>query len=118
MSDADDLTQRCLALWTEYLTTLLADPRAIETLKRWMAFTGQFSYPKQGSSPPSGAPFPAWPPFFAPFGPPVAAPAADAPMKDGALTELANRLDEIEKRLTALEREAKPRRPHRAARGK
>ena len=48
MSDADDPVQRYLVLWTQYLTALLADPRAMETLKRWMSFTGQFAYPAPG----------------------------------------------------------------------
>src|SRR5262249_52693600 len=75
MTDADELARRYLSLWTEYLTALVGDPRALEMLKRWLTLTGQFSYPSAGSSPAMAAPFPAWPPFFAPFGPPVPPPA-------------------------------------------
>ncbi|HTZ36304.1 MAG TPA: hypothetical protein VMB84_09795 [Stellaceae bacterium] len=112
MSEADDLTQRYLALWTQYLTALLANPQAIETLKRWKSFTGQFAYPEPGSEAGKGAAVPPWPPFFGPFGlaplpPGAAAPPAQA---DGVAT-LAQRVDALERRVADLERRLETRRP-------
>jgi hypothetical protein len=116
--DANDLTQRYLVLWTQYMTALLANPRAMETLQRWSSFTGQFAYPRPGSGEGAGAPLPPWPPFFGPFGlgplPPAAAPAAPA---EGA-AEFARRFDALERRLAALERQLallRPRRRDRAS---
>ena len=111
MSDADELAQRYLTLWTQYLTALLGNPQAMETLKRWMSFAGGFSYPQEGAKPPSEPPFPAWPPFFGPFGPPP--PPVDNSSK---LDELARRVDEVERRLTGLERQLKPARARRSPR--
>lgn len=105
MSDADDLAQRYLALWTQYLTALLADPQAMETLKRWVSFTQQFAYPKPEATQPGGSPFPMWPPFFGPFGIPPASPAAAAASAESAeaIAALAQRVDELERRLAELE---------------
>lgn len=113
MADAGELAERYLALWSQYLTSLLADPRAMETLKRWMAFTGQFAYPASGMDQPGARPFPAWPPFFGPFVPSPPS-GADA---DG-VAALARRVDELERRLAALEHAGKPapRRPRRRTR--
>jgi hypothetical protein len=118
MSEPDELAQRYLALWTEYLAALLANPQAIETLKRWMAFTSQFSYPEADKAEAGGAPFPTWPPFFGPFGPPPVPPSANdvsAVQRDG-MAELVRRVDELEHRLAALERAPKPRRARREVR--
>lgn len=116
MTDADELARRYLSLWTEYLTALLGDPRALEMLKRWQALTGQFSYPDAGSSLAGGAPFSAWPPFFAPFGPPVP-PAADAGAAQAdALAALAERVDQLDRRLAAIERKIGQPRTRRTAR--
>ena len=115
MTDAEELAERYLALWSQYLTALLANPQAMETLKRWMAFTGQFSYPASGAASPGAAPFPAWPPFFGPFAPP--SPPASGAEAD-AVAALSRRVDELEHRLAALEhaREAVTRRPRRRKR--
>jgi len=112
MSEADDLAQRYLTLWMQYLTALLADPRVIETLKRWQAVTGQFSDPPPHASTAPDTQFPAWPPFFTPFGLPIAAPSTTADGKQ--LAELSRRVDELERRLAALE----PRAPARQRRGR
>ncbi|HTQ34997.1 MAG TPA: hypothetical protein VMI30_12565 [Stellaceae bacterium] len=114
MNDADELARRYLTLWTQYLTALLADPRAMEMLKRWMEVAGRFSYPASDPAQPGGAPFPAWPPFFGPFGPPPIpnAPAADA----DEIARLARRVDELERRLAVLESRPKPRRAPRRTR--
>lgn len=117
MTDADELARRYLTLWTEYLTRLLGDPRALEMLKRWLTLTGQFSYPAAGSSPATGAPFPTWPPFFAPFGPPVPPAGDGGPAQADAVAALTERLDQLERRLAALEREPKPRSPSPRTRG-
>jgi hypothetical protein len=105
MTDAEDLAERYLAVWTQYLTALMADPRAMETLQRWMEFAGRFSYPAPGAPQGSGAPFPVWPPFFGPFGVPVP-PAANG----NGIAALTRRVDELERRLAALEPKPKPRR--------
>ncbi|HEU0217697.1 MAG TPA: hypothetical protein VFQ90_13650 [Stellaceae bacterium] len=117
MTDADELARRYLSLWTEYLTKLLGDPRALEMLKRWLALTGQFSYPAAGSTPAGGAPFPAWPPFFAPFGPPVPPAADSGSAQADAVAALIERVDQLERRLAALEREPKPGSSPRRTRG-
>src|SRR5437868_15089044 len=36
MSEADELARRFLALWSDYLTALLSDPKAAEPLRRWL----------------------------------------------------------------------------------
>jgi|SRR5579872_7407476 len=114
MTDTEEPAERYLALWTQYLTALMADPRAMETLKRWMAFTSQFAYPASGTAQPGAAPFPAWPPFFGPFGVPASPSVADG---DG-IAALTRRVDELERRLAALEHAGKPvtRRPRRRTR--
>ncbi|HXP06662.1 MAG TPA: hypothetical protein VN808_21285 [Stellaceae bacterium] len=110
MSDADELAQRYLALWTQYLTALLADPAAMETLKRWVSFTGQFAYPAPGEPQAGGAPFPAWPPFFGPFGlQPTSPGSADAGAGGSEIAALERRVEELERRLAALEHKPKPR---------
>jgi hypothetical protein len=115
MSDADDPAQRYLALWTQYLTALLADPRAMETLKRWASFTQQFSYPAPGSAQRNEVPFPVWPPFFGPFAVPPASPS-DADPLAGRVAALAQRVDELERRLAALEPLPKTRKAHKRGR--
>jgi hypothetical protein len=115
MSEADDVAQRYLALWMQYLTALLADPRVIETLKRWQAITEQFSHPVSGATNAPDAPFPGWPPFFAPFGLPVAPPSANGTGDGDRLAELSRRVDDLEHRLASLERPAKPRSTRRGA---
>lgn len=107
MTDTEELADRYLALWSRYLTALLADTRAMETLKRWMAFTSQFAYPAPGAAQQSGAPFPAWPPFFGPFAPP-SMPAAPSVVEADTVAALARRVDELERRLAALEDAVKP----------
>jgi hypothetical protein len=116
MTDADELAERYLTLWTQYLTALMADPRAMETLKRWAAFAGQFSYPAPGAPHGGGAPFPAWPPFFGPFGAPAPPAASETAQHSEDVAALARRIDDLERRLAALERRPKPRRSRRAAR--
>ena len=115
MSDADDPAQRYLALWTQYLTALLADPGAMETLKRWVSFTQEFSYPAPGSAQRNEAPVPLWPPFFGPFG--MAAAPGTATEGGEAVAALARRIDELERRLAALERKPGAARPRRLDRG-
>jgi hypothetical protein len=115
MNDADELARRYLALWTEYLTAFLADPRALETTKRWIAFTGQFAYPAPGKAGAAGeggdAPLPPLPPIFGPFGPlPMASPIAVATGEGSAtIDELARRVEALEQRIATLERTTKPR---------
>jgi hypothetical protein len=115
MSDADDLAQRYLALWTQYLTALLADPQAMETLKRWVSFTQQFSYPSSASAQRNEPPFPVWPPFFGPFGMTPFSPG-DADPSAARVAALVQRVDELERRLAELERQQTRPRPRRSAR--
>jgi hypothetical protein len=115
MSDADALAQRYLALWTEYLTALLADPQAMETLDRWSSFAEQFDRPAPGAAKQGlgAAPFLAWPPLFGPFG---LWPVPPGPGNDPAgLSALAQRVDALERRLAKLERRPASRRPRRGA---
>jgi hypothetical protein len=105
MIDADELARRYLALWTEYLTAFLADPRALETMKRWIAFTGQFAYPEAGKAGAAGNAPPPLPPIFGPFGPlPMANPiAASTGEHSATIDALARRVEALEERLAALE---------------
>lgn len=107
--DADDLAQRYLALWTQYLTTLLADPRTTDTLRRWASFTERFAYPSAEGTADSAAPMPVMPPLFGAFGLPFGPGGAPT----DALAQLARRVDDLERRLAALERQPTPRRPRR-----
>ena len=106
MNDADELARRCLALWAEYFKALLADPRTMGMVKRWISITGQFSYPASGAPPGDAGPSPAWPPVFSPFGtlpvPPLAT-GASAERGDG-LADLTHRVAELEQRIAVLER--------------
>jgi hypothetical protein len=122
MNDADELARRYLALWTEYLTAFLADPRALETMKRWIAFAGQFAYPAPGKAGAAGEggnpPMPALPPIFGPFGPlPMTNPIAAATgERDAAIDQLSRRIEALDERLGALERRVIPRPARRARR--
>jgi hypothetical protein len=105
MTDADELARRYLALWAEYFNTLLADPRAMEMVKRWISFTSQFSYPEPGTTAEEGTPSPAWPPFFGPFGPlPAPSLPADASAtREDEFAALTLRVIELERRVAELE---------------
>jgi hypothetical protein len=121
MNNVDELARRYFALWTEYLTALVAEPQAAELMRRWVAFTGQFATVPGSTGDGSGAPLPGWPPIpsgLRPGGsPPTAAPAAGASGERGlAVDELARRLGELERRLAALEQRPKARRPRRGNR--
>jgi hypothetical protein len=121
MSDADDLAQRYLAQWTQYLTALLADPRTLEMVQRWHSFASQFSYLGSKDAPSDSAAPPAWPPFLVPFGMPTAPTGGAVPHADGSAENAAlrRRIDELEERIALLERQRTPprraRRPVRAA---
>ena len=118
MTDADELARRYLALWAEYFKALLADPRAMEMVKRWISLTTQFSYPEPGATAEEGAPAPGWPPFLSPFGP-LPAPSATSDVsadREDELTGLARRVADLERRVADLERPQKPGRSSRVAR--
>jgi len=116
-NNADDLAHRYLALWSQYLTALLADPRAMDTLKHWLSVTAQFAYPAPGAAQQGGTPLPAWPPFFGPFGLGPMPPAAGAPATQAdRIAEIARRVDELERRLAKLEQQPVSRRSRRGAR--
>jgi hypothetical protein len=95
-SAADDLARRFFALWTEYLAALVTDPKMTEQLGRWLAFgAGALQNPAPGNAPPGSAPGSA----------PHAATAAGASgERDGVVAELARRVDELARRVAALER--------------
>jgi hypothetical protein len=108
MTDADELARRYLALWAEYFKTLLADPRAMEMVKRWMVFTSQFSYPEPGAAEGENAPPPAWPSFFGPFGPLPAPPLTpDEAERGDGMADLTRRISELERRVAKLEHRQK-----------
>jgi len=44
MSEADDLARRFFALWTEYLTALLSDPKAAAVLQGWLSLAGRSAW--------------------------------------------------------------------------
>lgn len=125
MDDADDLARRYFALWAEYLTALASDPQAAMLLQRWVQFTSQFASPLAGASGErAGNPFAAWPPVPAGAatagvrstdGPetPAAAAAGASRQRDVAVGELARRVDELERRLAAVERQPQARGPRR-----
>jgi hypothetical protein len=114
MSDADELARRYFALWADYLTALISDPQAAELLQRWAAFTAQFA---RAAGERGGTPFAAWPPVppadERSNGPTVDAttPAGASRQRDDAVGELTRRVDELERRLAASERNSKAARP-------
>src|SRR5260370_20259122 len=64
MSEADELARRFLALWSDYLTALLSDPKTAEPLRRWLALaTAAMPGLSAGDADPVG---PAPPPADAP----------------------------------------------------
>ena len=88
MSEADELAQRFLALWTEYLTALAAEPHTVEPLYRWLAALGGVAdAPRADDRPTTGA----------------AAVAGASDERDDALAELSRRVDDLARRLDALE---------------
>jgi hypothetical protein len=107
MSEADELARRFLALWSDYLTALLSDPKAAEPLRRWLGLAAA-AMPglSAGEANPAG-----------PARPPSDAPAAAGPSgeRDAAVAELARRVDELAERVAALENRG---RPVRAAKGR
>jgi hypothetical protein len=100
MSEADELARRFLALWSDYLTALLSDPKAAEPLRRWLGIAAAampgFS---AGETNPGGA---ARPP------PDAAAAAGPSGERDAAVAELARRVDELAERVAALESRGRP----------
>jgi hypothetical protein len=100
MNDAEDLARRFLALWADYLTALLADPKAAELLQRWLAFGTSFL---PGAAAGDGTAANGTGPAHR------TAPAAGASReRDDAVAQLARRVDELEQRLAALERRRRP----------
>jgi len=119
MSDPDELARRYFALWTEYLTALVADPQAAALAQRWFASTSQFASQFPGApNERAGSPFPAWPPIPAATGPqaPAAAAAGASGERGDAVGQLARRVGELERRLAAVEQRPPARRPRRGDR--
>src|SRR5205823_4567438 len=104
MSEADDLARRFIALWSDYLTALAADPKMAEPLHRWLGLVAAAmpSWPA-GEAGPSG-------PSRAPARSPAdaAASAGASGERGAAVAELARRLDELEARIAALGRRRRP----------
>jgi hypothetical protein len=100
MSETDDLARRFFALWSEYLTALVSDPKTSEPVRRWFAL----GLAAVAGSPPNVMPGDAL--RGAPSRSPTdATPAASASgERDAAVAELARRVDELAERLAALER--------------
>src|SRR6266851_3473181 len=102
MSEADDLARRFFALWAEYLTALISDPRAAEPLRQWItaaagslpgAMAGDGAAARTRSTPDA------------------AAAAGASGKRDAAVAELARRVDELAERVAAIERDRGHRRP-------
>src|SRR5947209_1089406 len=100
MSEADELARRFLALWSDYLTALLSDPKAAEPLRRWLALAAA-GLPglAAGEANPAGT-----------VRPPSDAPAAAGASgeRGAAVAELARRVDELAERVAALESRWRP----------
>jgi hypothetical protein len=99
-SAEDDLARRFFALWAEYLAALVTDPKMTEQLGRWLAFAaGALQNPAPGNASPGSAG------GSAPGSTIDAATAAGASgERDGAVAELARRVDELARRVAAIER--------------
>src|SRR5579872_3526766 len=104
MSEEDDLARRFLALWSEYLTALLADPKMAEPVNRWMTLAGSaLRAVPPGEAGTAGTASPPRPAADA------AAAAGASGQRDDAVAQLARRVDELGNRVAALEQLAKPR---------
>jgi hypothetical protein len=97
VNEEDDLARRFFALWSEYLTALMSDPKMAEPLQRWLTVAAD-SLQRH--------------PAFAHDDVRRAAsgPAADAPAAAGApgerdtvMADLARRVDELAERVATLE---------------
>src|SRR5438132_703369 len=99
MNEADELARRFLALWSDYLTALLSDPKAAEPLRRWLGLAAA-AMPglSAGEANQAG---PARPPSDA------AAAAGASGERDAVVAELARRVDELAERVAALESRAR-----------
>jgi hypothetical protein len=104
ISEADDLARRFIAVWADYLSALVADPKTSEPLRRWFAIAvGSLQNPSAGDVPTGVPPRP--PPGSPPGSPTDAATAAGPPgERDALVAELARRVDELAQRVAALER--------------
>ena len=94
MSEADDLARRFFALWTEYLTALLSDPKTAALLQGWVGLAGRMPgiWPADsGGGTPSRSPSGA------------AAAATASGEREPAVADLARRIDELAERVAALE---------------
>jgi len=100
MSEADELARRFFALWSDYLTALLSDPKTAEPLRRWLALAAA-AMPgiAAGEKNPAGA-------AQSPSDAPAAAGASGE--RGAAVAELARRLDELAERVAALESRRRP----------
>src|SRR5262249_40296090 len=97
MDDTEDLARRFLALWADYLTALAAEPKTTELLHKWFTLgnPGQPKAPATDTGTAGSA-----------IG--AAAVSGTSRERDDAMAELTRRVDELERRLAALERSARP----------
>src|ERR1700751_3098957 len=92
MSEADKLAHRFFALWGEYLTALIQEPKTAEPLRQWLTMAA-------GALPTSGdAELPSSPRSAAP----AATSASASSRSDAAVVELTRRVDELVERVAAL----------------
>jgi hypothetical protein len=96
MSEADDVARRFIAIWSDYLTALTADPKMAEPLHRWLSLVA--------AAMPGSVAREAGPSGSARSPADATAPAGASGERDAAVADLARRLDELELRLAALER--------------
>src|SRR5689334_10576907 len=107
MSEAEDIARRFIALWSDYLTSLAADPKMAEPLQRWLGLAAAAMPGSPDARPSDARPSDARP--SGPTRPPARSPSDAAASagasgeRDTAVAELARRLDELETRIAALE---------------
>jgi len=97
MSDADELARRFLGLWADYLAALMSDPAAAELLLRWLSArpdgTAHAGTADDGAAPSAARPASG-----------AGAVAGASGERGDVVAELARRVDELERRLAAIER--------------
>jgi hypothetical protein len=104
MDESEDLARRFLGLWGDYLTALAAEPKTAELVQSWLAFGTAPLRTEAGGEDGNGTGTEA--PAGARRG--AASAAAASRQRADVVDELARRIDELEKRIAALEAARRP----------